>query len=239
MARAWTPCSARSSGCDGTPAQEKTIPQVRPDNISASLASGLLTHRFPTQPVQADLDTVIATPIARPGTPSGATRSSTDAEIPPADGSSSISSLLGPKEAHYFRSVARLGVQAAEALAYAHSHGVLHRDIKPANLLLDLQGTIWVTDFGLAKAEGCRRADQPRRRCRHVTLHGAGAVPREGGPAVRRLQPGSDALRDAHARAGVHGVRTGWSSSTRSSTSNRRGPATSTLRSPATWKRSS
>jgi serine/threonine protein kinase len=50
----------------------------------------------------------------------------------------------------YFRTVARLGVQAAEALEHAHSLGVVHRDIKPANLLLDLQGNLWVTDFGLA-----------------------------------------------------------------------------------------
>ena len=52
----------------------------------------------------------------------------------------------------YWRSVARIGRQAAEALHYAHSQGTLHRDIKPSNLLLDLNGTVWITDFGLAKA---------------------------------------------------------------------------------------
>ena len=51
----------------------------------------------------------------------------------------------------YARTVARLGAQAAEALDYAAQQGVLHRDVKPSNLLLDVRGSLWVTDFGLAK----------------------------------------------------------------------------------------
>ncbi|HTK77441.1 MAG TPA: serine/threonine-protein kinase, partial [Gemmataceae bacterium] len=49
------------------------------------------------------------------------------------------------------QSVAHIGVQVADALAYAHDQGVLHRDIKPSNLLLDEHGLVWVTDFGVAK----------------------------------------------------------------------------------------
>jgi formylglycine-generating enzyme required for sulfatase activity/predicted Ser/Thr protein kinase len=45
---------------------------------------------------------------------------------------------------------ARIGVQAAEALAYAHAQGVVHRDIKPSNVVVDAAGTVWITDFGLA-----------------------------------------------------------------------------------------
>ena len=58
----------------------------------------------------------------------------------------------GRLDPHYWQSVARIGLQAADALNYSHNQGTLHRDIKPANLLLDTQGTVWLADFGLAKA---------------------------------------------------------------------------------------
>ena len=54
----------------------------------------------------------------------------------------------------YSHSVARVGVQVAEALAYSRQQGILHCNLRPANLLLDTRGTVWVSDFGLIKEQG-------------------------------------------------------------------------------------
>jgi serine/threonine protein kinase len=76
------------------------------------------------------------------------------------------SSLPAFASRDYFRAIAQLGIQAAEALDHAHQNGILHRDIKPANLLVDDTGKLWITDFGLG-----RRYDHDRRHPGHAALH--------------------------------------------------------------------
>ena len=56
---------------------------------------------------------------------------------------------LGAGSSRYHQ-VAQLVAEAADALQHAHQQRVVHRDIKPSNLMLDEQGRLWITDFGLA-----------------------------------------------------------------------------------------
>ena len=103
---------------------------------------------------------------------------------------------------------------------YAHQRGVLHRDLKPSNVLVDPQGTRFVTDFGLAKrlADSRRsiadRAGQVLGTPRYMAPEQAAG---QQGPdrRRRRVQPRRDPLRAAdrpdafHRRKCVDAVATG------------------------------
>ena len=123
----------------------------------------------------------------------------------------------------YCRSVARLMIQAAEALQHAHEYGVIHRDVKPSNLLLDRDGKLWVTDFGLARMQtdsgvtitgdvvGTLRYMSPEQAAGATALVDARADVYSLGatlyelltlrPAHTRRQPAGDAAADRNARA--------------------------------------
>jgi WD40 repeat protein/serine/threonine protein kinase/tetratricopeptide (TPR) repeat protein len=122
------------------------------DGLSAAaVARSLITGQF-----DADRSPIADGSVTEPCDDVAPTPAAT-ANGPPADSSSAIlpgSSELSSSSDHdrqFYRSIAQIGIQVAEALEYANRQGILHRDVKPSNLLLDNHGNVWVADFGLAK----------------------------------------------------------------------------------------
>jgi WD40 repeat protein len=123
------------------------------DVSAVDVTRGLLTGKSPQPEPAGDRTTA-------PAEPAGGADLASSSSVRAADTSATVrlpgqkdASALSESGGQYWQSVARVGVQVADALAHAASQGILHRDIKPSNLLLDDTGNVWVADFGLAKAD--------------------------------------------------------------------------------------
>ena len=128
---------------------ETAVPQQTewlPESDDSALATISLLRGFVGKRDEAEVDSLPQAACAAETVPGSVTKSVSNP--------SSEWSQVGESTDSYFHRVALVGIQVADALEFAHEHGVLHRDIKPGNLILDTTGVVWVTDFGLAKNDG-------------------------------------------------------------------------------------
>ena len=65
----------------------------------------------------------------------------------------SLGHLMKSGERHSMETIIKWMCQICDGLHFAHEHGVIHRDIKPDNLILMKNGTVKITDFGIARLE--------------------------------------------------------------------------------------
>ena len=115
-----------------------------------------------------------------------------------------LAQLLRSKGIPGDKFVGDLALQGARALDAAHAAGIVHRDVKPANLLLAPDGTLKITDFGIAEAAGIEGASDA------VLLGTAAYVSPEqvrgehSDPCQRLVRAGLCALRVAHWQPAVY-----------------------------------
>ena len=64
----------------------------------------------------------------------------------------SLEELMKSSDGFSLEEIVRIMDSALSALQYCHDHGVVHRDIKPSNFMMDADGNVKLTDFGIAKA---------------------------------------------------------------------------------------
>jgi len=114
------------------------------------------TSRRDTTPTLGDVASKLAPSEVQESSPVAATALPTESVLASRPSNASPRRSLGQEKVRlsqpYYRSVAVVMAEAADAVQHAHSAGIVHRDLKPSNIMVDSAGHCWIIDFGLAGA---------------------------------------------------------------------------------------